>query len=91
AGPRGRSACAICLGRFAHKIAECNLPKLWDGSPTHSRRTQEGRLVNPQGLTLCTNWQRPGGCSSGSHDFLHECSGCGLKDHGAQSCPRGEK
>lgn len=91
AGSRGRSACAVCLGRFAHDIRHCNASNLWDGSNAHCRRTQDGRIVNPQGLPLCYKWQRPESCAAPNHESSHECSGCGGKDHGAQKCSRVEK
>ncbi|KAG1793830.1 uncharacterized protein HD556DRAFT_446303 [Suillus plorans] len=92
AGSRGRSACAICLGHFAHNIQQCDSSNLWDKTtPAHSCRTQDGRIISTNGLPLCYRWQRPGGCTAENHDSAHICSGCGKKDHGAQTCPRGEK
>lgn len=91
AGTRGRSACAICLGRFAHNIQRCESSKLWDGTPAYCKKTQDNRLVNSQGSPLCFKWQRPNGCFTSNHELHHECSGCGSKEHGAQGCPRGEK
>ncbi|KAG1725487.1 uncharacterized protein EDB91DRAFT_1208983 [Suillus paluster] len=91
AGSRGRSACAVCLGRFAHDIRHCNSSNLWDGSNAHCRRAQDGRIINPQGLPLCYKWQRPESCAAPNHESSHECSGCGSKDHGVQKCSRVEK
>lgn len=88
----GPSACAVCLGRHRHNIAQCNSTTLWDGSDKpRCHRNSEGRLVNPAGQQLCSNWQRPDGCSASGHDSKHECSGCGKSDHGAQLCPRTQK
>jgi hypothetical protein len=92
AGSHGRSACAICLGRFSHDIQRCDSRNLWDKTtPAHSRRAQDGRIISANGLPLCYRWQRPGSCLAENHDSAHICSGCGDKDHGAQTCPRGEK
>ncbi|KAG2738450.1 hypothetical protein P692DRAFT_201798413 [Suillus brevipes Sb2] len=92
AGSRGRSACAICLGRFSHDIQRCDSRNLWDKTtPAHARRSQDGRIISTNGLPLCYRWQRPGGCLAENHDSAHACSGCGDKSHGAQTCPRGEK
>ena len=88
----GPSACAVCLGRHRHNIAQCNASLLWDGSgKPRCHRNSEGRLVTPAGQQLCSNWQRPDGCSASGHDSKHECSGCGKTDHGAQLCPRTQK
>ena len=86
-----RSACSVCLGRFAHLISKCESNELWDGSETHCRRAADGRLVSKKGVTLCSDWQRPQGCKSTGHTLHHLCSGCGSSDHGAQECPRAEK
>jgi hypothetical protein len=93
AGPsnHGPSACAICLGRYRHAINKCNAEHFWDGAKARCSRNQSGRIVNPSGNILCSNWQRPEGCRSTSHDTRHECSGCGKADHGAQQCPRAQK
>lgn len=92
AASSGHHACALCLGRFAHNIHKCKSDLLWDNkTPTSCRRSAEGRLVNAQGLQLCYDWQRPNGCASTSKDHIHECSGCGNTDHGAQKCPRGQE
>ncbi|KAH7917947.1 hypothetical protein BV22DRAFT_1042090 [Leucogyrophana mollusca] len=92
AGSQGRSACALCLGRFPHDVHNCKASQLWDGmTAAYCRRGTDGRLVNPKGTPLCFDWQRLFGCSSPYHDQRHECSGCREKNHGAQACPRGEK
>jgi hypothetical protein len=92
AASTGLHACALCLGRFAHNVHKCKSEFLWDNrTPTSCRRSTEGRLINSQGLQLCYDWQRPNGCASTSKDHIHECSGCGNLDHGAQSCPRGQE
>jgi len=91
AGNSGPSACALCLGRFRHPIHKCTSEFLWDKrTKTRCRRNGEGHLVNPEGLELCYDWQRPKGCSNTARSHVHECSGCGGKDHGAQSCPQSE-
>ncbi|KAG1772608.1 hypothetical protein EV702DRAFT_919217, partial [Suillus placidus] len=91
AGTRGRSACALCLGRFAHDIQRCESRNMWDSTNTHCHRADDGCLINPQGLPICYKWQRPGSCQIPNHEAPHECSGCGSKEHRAQSCPRSEK
>ena len=85
------SACTLCLGRHRHDIARCNAVQFWDHSAARCRRNEGGRLVNPSGTTLCSDWQLPRGCANSSHPDRHECSGCGNKAHGAQSCPRSQK
>ncbi|KAG2125468.1 hypothetical protein DEU56DRAFT_759207 [Suillus clintonianus] len=91
AGQSGPSACALCLGRFRHPIHKCASEFLWDKrTKTRCRRGAEGHLVNPEGLELCYDWQRPKGCSSTARSHVHKCSGCGAKDHGAQECPQSE-
>jgi hypothetical protein len=92
AASTGLHACALCLGRFAHNVHKCKSELLWDNkTPTSCRRSTDGRLVNSQGLQLCYDWQRPNGCASTGKDHIHECSGCGNPNHGAQSCPRGQE
>ena len=86
------SACTLCLGRQPHAVATCNAARFWDDSAkTHCSRNDRGRLINPGGTIICSDWQKPNGCASSSSSHLHECSGCGKKDHGAQSCPRAQK
>jgi hypothetical protein len=86
------SACTLCLGRHRHNIAICASTTLWDKqTPAYCVRNEINRLVNSKGFVLCSNWQRPNGCTNTTHDSRHECSGCGKSDHGAQKCPRAEK
>lgn len=91
AGPAALSACTLCLGRHRHDTFHCNSELLWDNTAARCRRNDSGRLVNPDGLVLCSDWQLPRGCSSSGHLSRHECSGCGHKSHGAQNCPRSQK
>ena len=88
---RCHSACTICLGRFPHHVAKCTSATLWSGGPAYCTKNGTSQLVNPKGLVLCTDWQKPSGCNSTGHDSKHECSGCGKSDHGAQRCPQAEK
>ncbi|TEB24861.1 hypothetical protein FA13DRAFT_1638192, partial [Coprinellus micaceus] len=84
--------CTICLGRHRHDIFQCSSKLLWDGTtPAYSRKVDNGHPQDPNGKVLCSDWQRPSGCKSTTHDTKHECSGCGEKDHGAQTCPRAQK
>ena len=85
------SACTICLGCHPHNVYNCTSATLWDSSPARCQRNGQGRLVNPAGSILCSDWQRPNGCPSTSHDSCHECSGCGKQTHGAQNCPPAQK
>jgi hypothetical protein len=86
---RGLSACAICLSRNPHDVAQCDATLLWDGhTPAFARKGDKGaklRTANT-GDTLCLDWNLPRSCNSGSHSSRHRCSGCGNNDHGAQSC-----
>jgi hypothetical protein len=91
ASTRIPSACAICLGRHRHEIRKCSSGTLWSGEKAHCRRNDQGRLINPGGIIICSNWQRPFGCTSARAGHSHECSGCGKNDHGAQECPRTQK
>lgn len=88
AAASGLAACAIYLGRSSHPVRECTAERLWDGSKARCARTTGGHITNPQGNVICSDWQRPGGCSTSGHDARHECSGCGATDHGAQKCRR---
>lgn len=81
-----RSACPKCLGRNPHRVLECNSPLLWNGAKCYVSRTAEGRLVDPRGEVLCTDWQHPNGCSLTHRAAKHNCSGCGQDSHGAQEC-----
>ena len=87
---RLRSACTLCLGRFAHDPKKCFATKLWDGSKAHCARNEAGYLINPHNQILCSSWNQPHGCNSHDHPTRHECSGCGDKAHGAQRCPRAQ-
>ena len=82
------SACAICLSRTPHNVRLCRAKKRWDGKQTLYTRNEEARIVDNQGNIICSDWQRPRGCSSTRH--RHECSGCGSSDHGAQNCPHAQ-
>ncbi|KAJ7059011.1 hypothetical protein C8F01DRAFT_966118, partial [Mycena amicta] len=64
---------------------------LWDRTLPHCSRNGKSRLINPAGAELCSDFQRPQGCSSRSHDDKHECCGCGSHNHNVQKCPRAEK
>ncbi|KAG2063525.1 hypothetical protein BDR04DRAFT_1037687, partial [Suillus decipiens] len=91
-GPRGRSACPICLGHFSYDIQRCESRNLWDKTtPAHARRTQDERIISANRLPLYYKWRRPGGCPAENHDSAHACSVCRDKEQGAQACPRGEK
>ncbi|KAG6904885.1 hypothetical protein DXG01_006458, partial [Tephrocybe rancida] len=90
-GMDGPSACVVCLGRNHHNISKCNSKLLHDGTQARCRQNERGRLVNPKGLILCSDWQRPQGCNSTSSIHIHKCSGCGRKNHGAQACPQTQK
>ncbi|KAH7907932.1 hypothetical protein BJ138DRAFT_987642, partial [Hygrophoropsis aurantiaca] len=75
AGQPGLTACAVCLGRFRHNVHKCTSSLLWDNTTkSYCHRNPEGRLVNPKGLQLCYDWQRPNGCPIHSRDHIHECS-----------------
>ena len=85
-----KSVCPICLGHHPHRVHECNGPKLWDGTPAFVSRNPEGRLVDHNGFTLCSDWQRPNGCNLSHKSAKHECSGCGNPKHGAQKCHKAQ-
>jgi hypothetical protein len=91
ASTRVPSACAICLGRYRHEIHKCSSGTLWSGKKAHCRRNEQGRLINPGGNVICSDWQRPFSCANSGAGHRHECSGCGKSDHGAQDCPRTQK
>ncbi|KAG1858328.1 hypothetical protein C8R48DRAFT_606553, partial [Suillus tomentosus] len=82
AGRTGSSACALCLGRFCHNIHKCTAELLWDGCTKNH--------CNRNSAELCYDWQRPNGCTNTSCSHVHECSGCGSKEHGAQGCSLSE-
>ena len=88
ANSRGPAICAVCLGIFKHDVSKCSSDTFWDGTKARCRRNDKGRIINPAGLILCVDWQRPNGCSASGHN--HECSGCGKQDHGAQKCSRAQ-
>jgi hypothetical protein len=88
---QGLPACALCLATKSHDTRMCRSDVLWDGSPARCQKSKEGRLVNPAGITLCSDWNSRRGCTSNGHEQRHECSGCGNKEHGAQKCPRAQK
>ena len=91
ASTRVPSTCAICLGRYRHEIHRCSSDTLWSGEKARCRRNEQGRLVNPGGTIVCSDWQRPSSCINLAASHCHECSGCGKNDHGAQDCPRTQK
>ena len=75
--------CAICLSRAPHNIRTCKAKTRWDGKPTLYSRNPDHRIIDSQGHIICSDWQRPTGCT-GKH--RHECSGCGSRSHGACDC-----
>jgi hypothetical protein len=79
------TACAICLSRAPHNIRTCKATKRWDGLPTLYSRNADLRIIDSQGNVICSDWQRPKGCTSTRH--RHECSGCGSAAHGSHGCP----
>ncbi|KAJ7336108.1 hypothetical protein DFH08DRAFT_706444, partial [Mycena albidolilacea] len=83
------AVCANCLGR--HEFRSCLGGPLWDGGRAHCTRNKKGRLINPAGAELCSDFQQPEGCSSRGHDDKHECCGCGSKGRGLQKCARTER
>lgn len=86
------SACPICLGRMPHKIRQCKASLLWDGvRKARCTRSDDGRIVDKAGRTLCNNWNQIVGCGDKSTRHVHECSGCGNSSHGAQNCNFAEK
>ncbi|KZS95610.1 hypothetical protein SISNIDRAFT_394494, partial [Sistotremastrum niveocremeum HHB9708] len=89
----GHPACAVCLGRHNHAVAECNASNIHNqpNVPTVSFRNNKELILRKTGSALCYDWQRRSGCGSRSHNFKHICSGCGERNHGAQDCPRAEK
>ena len=82
---------ALCLSRRKHDIYRCNATQIWDGSKTWASRHRDNRLVDPDGNSLCMDFQRPNGCDLTTHDHKHRCSGCGKPNHGAQRCHRAQK
>ncbi|KAH9926231.1 uncharacterized protein B0H18DRAFT_831914, partial [Fomitopsis serialis] len=87
-----RAICAICLGwHGSDEIGKCRSSTRWDGQPANCRRNSSGQIVNPDGETICLDWQRPGRCSSSNPKHIHQCSGCGGRNHGAHSCNLAQK
>ena len=56
-----KSACPSCLGCHPHDFNNCIVKYLWDGTPTYTRCTSEGRLIDPNRDILCHDWQKPQG------------------------------
>jgi hypothetical protein len=89
-----KSVCPMCLGRRPHDVANCKAPLQWDElEPNRCSRTSKGHLRDPEGMVLCTDWQKPRGChdNAPAHVPKHCCSGCGSAEHGTQKCPRAQK
>ena len=87
-GERVRSVCIICLSQREHNVARCNSTTLASGGLAHCSRNELGRVVNNEtGVEICRNFNI-GRCSSKGPGHVHECSGCGSKDHNAQKCSR---
>ncbi|KAJ7677183.1 hypothetical protein B0H17DRAFT_885667, partial [Mycena rosella] len=83
----GSTVCAICLG-IHQAVSRCRLPQLWNGSPARCHRDERNRLTNRNGINICLDFQRSGGCCGrAGPNHTHECSGCGVPDHGAAGCP----
>ncbi|KAF9227775.1 hypothetical protein BS17DRAFT_673629, partial [Gyrodon lividus] len=61
-----------------HNMQNCGQSECWDGTPTHCHCNADGRLINPQGLVICTDWQCPFSCHSKHPSVIHECSGMEL-------------
>lgn len=83
-------ACPICLSRHKHQISTCYATHTWDGRPSRCHRLSKGRIANSRRVTLCSDWQRPNRCDDKSSDHVHECSGCGASNHGADGCPNAQ-
>lgn len=81
------AACPICLGRHRHHIASCQATETWNGKKVSCTRSTSGRILNKRGAALCSDWQRPNRCTDTSGKHIHECSGCGSAEHGADACP----
>lgn len=85
-------ACPICLSRQRHPIKNCRLPRTWDGKhKTSCYRSNDHRIIDGTGRSLCINWNQVVGCKDKSSKHIHECSGCGDSSHGAQECRLAEK
>ena len=86
------SACPICLSRKRHPIRKCQALSIWDGQhKSRCSRSADGRIIDGEGHTLCSNWNQTIGCTDKSSRHIHECSGCGESSHGTQGCPLTEK
>ncbi|KAF5388821.1 hypothetical protein D9757_005586 [Collybiopsis confluens] len=48
------------------------------------------KLITTSGKALCFNFTRASSCSRPECAGAHECSLCGVAEHGAGTCPRGE-
>ncbi|KAF9228252.1 hypothetical protein BS17DRAFT_692977, partial [Gyrodon lividus] len=46
-----------CLSCFLHDVRNCGGDELWDKTPTCCHCNLDGHLINPQGKTVCTDWQ----------------------------------
>ncbi|KAH7917747.1 hypothetical protein BV22DRAFT_986342, partial [Leucogyrophana mollusca] len=70
------TVCTMCLGCHCHNIFHCASNKLWDGSNGRCKRNPGGRLLNPKGSVLCSDFQLLRGCKASpeSHVPCHECS-----------------
>ncbi|KAI0080623.1 hypothetical protein K474DRAFT_1556321, partial [Panus rudis PR-1116 ss-1] len=86
-----RQVCIICL-TANHKgpMNACSAEFLWNGDRARARRNSQNRIVAPSNREICIDWQRARGCKSHNAGHLHECSGCGGSDHGAQNCALAE-
>ena len=91
ASTQGHAVCTLCLAIDPHDTRKCRSEVLWDGSKARCRKNDEGRLITPVGMTLCSDWNNRRGCTSNTHEHCHKCSGCGNKDHRAQRCPQAQK
>ncbi|KZP10955.1 hypothetical protein FIBSPDRAFT_656409, partial [Athelia psychrophila] len=91
ASKKALAACALCLGRFAHRVNECQAQVLWDSrTPTVTHRV--GRALEMRdGRQICMDYQLRAGCTRNDHDTRHFCTGCGRPSHGSQDCPLAEK
>lgn len=82
--------CILCLSPIPHNKQKCDRATMGCGAPTRCHRDSRNRIVNPDGKTICLEFNRKG-CKSSNSKHLHECSGCGSKEHGAQECHLVEK
>lgn len=86
------SACPICLSRKRHPIRKCQATSLWNGQrKSRCTRTEDGRIVDVDGRTLCSNWNQTIGCKDQRSNHVHECLGCRESTHRAQNCSLAEK